>query len=196
METPLGRTVGNSLEILECLDVLKGHGPEDLADIVRRLAARMIVLSGVEADAGRAARLAAAALASGRALAKFVEMVTAQGGDPRIVDDPSRLPLAPGVEVVAAPQAGIVNRVSALRLGQASHALGAGRATVADAVDHGVGLRVLAPVGSRVEAGQPLVELRHRDGRGLDIARALCAEAVRIADTPPAARPTVIAEVR
>jgi pyrimidine-nucleoside phosphorylase/thymidine phosphorylase len=89
-----------------------------------------------------------------------------------------------------------VARLGAEALGRASHALGAGRTTVEDVVDHGVGVRVLARVGDRVDRDQPIVELRHRDGRGLDAARAFCQQGLRITQAPPAMRPKVLAEVR
>ena len=196
MGTPLGSAIGNSLEILECLDVLQGEGPADLTDIVKRLAARMVILAGVEQDAERAGARVGRALSSGDALDVFERMVRAQGGNPGIVDDRTLLPLAPGTEMIRAPRAGFVGRLKAEALGRASHVLGAGRSTVADVIDHGVGVRVLARVGDRVDREQPLVELRHRDGRGLDEARGLCAHAIHIADTPPATRPKVIGEVR
>ena len=196
MDAPLGSAIGNSLEILECLDVLQGEGPPDITDIIRRLAARMVVLAGLEPDVERAGRRVAKALASGEALDTFERMVRAQGGDPRIVDDRALLPLAPGSDMIGAPDAGFVTRLKAEALGRASHALGAGRSKVTDPVDHGVGVRLLARVGDRVERGQPVVELRHRDAHGLDHARRLCAEAIHIADTPPAIGPKVVAEVR
>jgi pyrimidine-nucleoside phosphorylase/thymidine phosphorylase len=104
--------------------------------------------------------------------------------------------VAPAVEIVAAARAGYVTAVRAEAMGRAANALGAGRTTVADRVDHGVGLLVRAKPGDRVREGEPLVELRHRDGRGLDAAVALCRHAVTIGEAPPAVRPKVLAEVR
>jgi pyrimidine-nucleoside phosphorylase len=196
MDAPLGVAVGNSLEIIECIDVLKGQGPPDVTAVMTRIASRMVVLAAVEQDAAAATARVEQALHSGRALERFARFVAAQGGDARIVDDCSRLPLAPSTAEFAAPRAGFVARMAAEAIGRASNALGAGRATLADAIDHGVGIRVLARPGDAVAAGQPLLELRHRDGRGLDEARALCAEAVGIADAPPPARAKVLAEIR
>jgi pyrimidine-nucleoside phosphorylase len=196
MEVPLGSAIGNANEIVECIDSLRGGGPDDLRDAVVELAARMLILAGIETDAAPAASRAAAAIASGRALAVFTRMVEHQGGNPRIVDDPGLLPLAPRQELFRAPHAGYLTSMRAGALGRASHVLGAGRSTVEEAVDHGVGLRVLARPGEPVTAGQPLVELHHRDGRGLEAALAFCREAVAVADAPPPPRPTFLGDVR
>ncbi len=196
MDTPLGRAVGNSLEIIECIETLKGAGPPDVIDVVTRLATRMVRLAGVESDAAAAAQVREA-LASGRALHTFARMIEAQGGDAGIVDDYARLPSAPGREVVRAARPGIVEAVRAGAVGRACSVLGAGRARVDEPIDHGVGILVLARPGESVAAGQPLIELHHRDRRGLDAALALCAEAFVIGDgPPPLARPAVLAEIR
>jgi pyrimidine-nucleoside phosphorylase len=198
MDAPLGRAIGNALEIVECLDTLKGRGPADLSDVVIRLAARMVVLAGLESDADAAGRRAAEALESGAALQVFTRMIERQGGDPRVVDDDSRLPAAPDRAILRADRAGVLVQLRAGAVGRASHALGAGRSTVGAPVDHAVGIRVLADRGSRVEAGQPLLELHHRDARGLDAALALCAGAIGIDDgaAPYEARERVLGEVR
>ncbi len=198
MDAPLGHAVGNALEIVECLETLKGRGPADLTDVVTRLAARMVVLAGLESDAGAARRRAAEALASGAALQVFIHMIERQGGDPRVADDYRRLPAAPDRAVVRADRGGVLVQLRAGAIGRASHALGAGRSTVGAPVDHAVGIRVLADRGARVVAGQPLLELHHRDARGLDAALALCADAIGIDDgaAPYEARERVLGEVR
>ena len=196
MEAPLGASIGNALEIVECFETLKGRGSRDLADVVIRLASRMVLLAGVEHDPDAAAARATAALASGRALETFARMIEAQGGDPRVAEDHSLLPAAPGREWCRAARSGFVAAMRAGAIGRASHELGAGRSTVGAAIDHAVGIVLLAKPGDAVRAGQPIVELHHRDGRGLASAVALCESAIAIADAPPAARPTIIEEVR
>jgi thymidine phosphorylase len=196
MDAPLGRSIGNALEIAECIAVLNGCGPDDLAGVVVRLASRMLVLAGVESDAGAATARVTEALSSGRALATFRKMVERQGGDTRVIDDPARLPAAPAVEPFRAPRAGIISAMRAAALGHASNVLGAGRTRVDEPVDHAVGIVVLAKPGDTVAAGQPLLELHHRDGRGLDAALALCAGAVAIGDTAPPPRRKVLDEIR
>ncbi len=195
MDAPLGNAVGNALEIIECLDTLKGLGPVDLTAVVTRCATRMVVLAGVESEAG-AGGLVSEALASGRALQVFARMVEHQGGNPRVVEDYGLLPSAPGREVFRAPRTGWVFAMWAEAIGRASNALGAGRSKVGDAVDHGVGVRALVSRGDRVGAGQPLLELHHRDARGLEAAMALCAEAMEIGDAVPEPRERVLGEVR
>ena len=196
MDAPLGRAVGNSLEIAECIETLKGDGPADLGGVVQRIGARMLVLGGVVRDEGAAERAVDAAVRSGTALETFRRMVERHGGDPRIVDDPGRLPSAPDRDAVPSSQAGYVTGVRAELIGRASAVLGAGRDTVTDAIDHAVGITIKARPGDPVEKGEPLVELHHRNGRGLAEALNLCRDAFEIGDAPPPARPKILGEVR
>jgi pyrimidine-nucleoside phosphorylase len=196
MEAPLGRAIGNALEVKECIQVLKGQGPTDLTVVATRLASRMLILGGVETDEQAARARVQSALDSGQALDRFVRLVERQGGDPRIVEDSGRLPTAPSQEIVRARRSGFVTRTRAEALGRASNLLGAGRTKVDDPVDYAVGLVVLVKPGDRVQQGDPLVEVHHRHGVSLDAAIALCHEAVELGDTPPPAREKVLAEVR
>jgi pyrimidine-nucleoside phosphorylase len=196
MEAPLGCTIGNALEIVETIDTLKGGGSADLTAVVLRLSSRMLLLGGVESDAAAATARVSQALASGRALQTFARMVDAHGGDPRVVDDPSLLPVAPGRARFEASRAGFVARMKAEALGRASNELGAGRSAVGDPVDHAVGIVTLVKPGDRVERGQPLLELHHRDGRGLSAALALCRESISIGDEAPGPRAKLLGEVR
>jgi thymidine phosphorylase len=196
MDAPLGRAVGNAVEIVECLETLAGRGPEDLAGVVRRIAARMLVLGGAESDEAAAGQRVERTLASGAATETFRRMVEQQGGDPRIVDDHARLPQAGGRAEFKAPRDGYVAAMRAESIGRASNALGAGRDKVGDPIDHAVGVMVLAKPGERVAAGQPLLLLHHRDGRGLDDALALCRDAFEIGEAAPPARPKILGEVR
>jgi pyrimidine-nucleoside phosphorylase len=196
MDAPLGCAIGNSLEIVECFETLKGKGPAELTDVVVRLASRMVLLAGAAPDEAAARTRVEDALRSGRALHTFVRMIAAQGGDARVADDYGLLPAAGGVDVLTAPRAGYVQTMQAEALGRASNVLGAGRTTVGDPVDHGVGIVTSVVPGERVSAGQPLLTLHHRDGRGLEAARALCLGAVTISDDPPPHRAKVLGEVR
>jgi len=196
MNVPLGRAIGNALEIIECLDTLKGAGPADLTAVVRGLATRMVMLAGIDGDEPDAARRVDEALSSGRALDVFARLIERQGGDRRVVDDYSRLPSAPGREHIHAPRAGYVASLHAEAIGRASHALGAGRSRAGDAIDHGVGVVVTTAPGSAVRAGDTLLELHHRNGRNLEAAMALCREAIVIEDEPPSPRQKVLGEVR
>ena len=126
----------------------------------------------------------------------FARLIERQGGDRQVVDDYSRLPSAPGREHVRATRAGYVTMMRAEAIGRASHALGAGRSRVGDAIDHGVGIVVTAKPGDEVRAGDALLELHHRSGRNLETAVALCREAISIGDAPPAGYQKVLGEVR
>jgi pyrimidine-nucleoside phosphorylase len=195
MSAPLGRTVGNTLEVIESIETLKGAGPPDVEALSVELATRMLVLSGVEPDATAAAARIRQALTSGAGLEKFREIIEHQGGDPRVVDDYTRLPSAPDREVIAAPHAGYVGGLHAEAIGRAGVALGAGRARLEDQVDHGVGLEIAAPVGSRVSAGDPVLVVHHRRGRGLDHARPLLTGAVHISEEPPPTEALVLERI-
>jgi pyrimidine-nucleoside phosphorylase len=191
MDEPLGRAVGNALEIAECVDVLKGRGPRDVAELAIRFAARMLLLAGVARQEDEARSRVERALSSGASLERFAKMIECHGGDPRVLDDPSRLAVAPDCAAIRADRAGFVTTLRARAIGRASHALGAGRSRLHDAIDHGVGVVARATRGDRVSAGEIVVELRHRRGRGLEAARALCREAIQIGDEAPAPVPLV-----
>jgi pyrimidine-nucleoside phosphorylase len=196
MDSPLGCAIGNSLEIIECLDTLKGQGPPDLAAVITRLASRMVVLAGLASDDRAATDRVTHAIGSGRALETFARMVARQGGNPRVTENYALLPSAPGRAACTATQAGYLTAIKAEAVGKASNVLGAGRATVGESIDHGVGVLVLAKPGDRVTRGQTLVELHHRDGRGVEEALEYCRSAIAIGDEPPARREKVLGEVR
>ena len=196
MEAPLGRAIGNALEVMECLDVLKGAGPPDLTAVAMRLASRMLILAGVETDEPAARARVQSALDSGQALDRFARLVERQGGDPRIVEDNRRLPTAPLRHTVQARRGGFVTRTRAEALGRASNLLGAGRTKVDDPVDYAVGLVLLVKPGDRVQEGDPLMDVHHRHGAGVEAAIALCHDAVEINEVAPRPREKVLAEVR
>jgi pyrimidine-nucleoside phosphorylase len=196
MDAPLGSAVGNALEVVECLEVLKGRGPEDLIAVSVELAARMLVLGGVAPDRPDAERRVRDAIGSGAGLDRFRRIVEGQGGDPRIVDDYARLPHVAGRHLVTAPRSGFVAVMDAELVGRASVSLGAGRDRVEDPVDFAVGIIVRARPGDRVDAGDSLLELHYRDQARLDAALVLAGRAVTIDDRPPVARPLIVGEVR
>ncbi|HKE83981.1 MAG TPA: thymidine phosphorylase [Vicinamibacterales bacterium] len=196
MDAPLGCAIGNSLEIIECLDTLKGTGPSDLTSVVTRLAARMVVLAGIVDDDRSAVDRVESALQSGRALETFGRMVERQGGDPRVTENYSLLPSCPGRITSKAPRDGYLTSLKAEAIGRASNVLGAGRSTVGESIDHGVGAELLAKPGDAVKKGQTLVRLHHRNRRGVDEALELCRAAIVIGDEPPPRREKVLGEVR
>jgi pyrimidine-nucleoside phosphorylase len=196
MESPLGHAVGNALEVIECIDVLKGGGPADLIDVSIELTARMLVLGKVARNRADGERRARGAIASGAGLERFRQIIEMQGGDPRVIDDYARLPRAPERHIVAADRAGYVSRLDAASVGRASVALGAGRDRVEDPVDPAVGIVVKAKPGDKVRAGDPILEMHFRSRPRLDAALALASTAIAIRDKRPAKGRLIVAEVR
>ena len=189
MEAPLGRAVGNAMEIAECVETLKGRGPEDLESLVIRLATRMVWLAGQATTEASAETRVREALGSGTALAKLSAMIARQGGDAAIVDDPTRLPQARHRHTVAATATGYVRRLDAELVGRASMLLGAGREKVSDTIDPGAGILIQAKPGAAVTPGAPILELHFNDDRGLADAIRLAESAIEISPTaaaPPA----------
>jgi pyrimidine-nucleoside phosphorylase len=185
MDAPLGRAVGNSNEVIESIETLKGKGPQDLETLSVQLAARMLVLAGITGTESDAVAATRKALTSGSGLEAFRRIIENQHGDVRVIDDYSRLPSAPDEHRVTAPRAGYIHELRAEHIGRAAVALGAGRARLEDRVDHGVGIEIIAPVGTLVRQGETVLVLHHRSGHGLHAALPLVSAAVSIAETPP-----------
>jgi pyrimidine-nucleoside phosphorylase len=196
MDTPLGHAVGNALEVIECIEVLKGSGPKDLIDVSVELTARMLVLGRVAPDQAAATQQVQRAIASGAGLERFRRIIDLQGGDPKVVDDYQRMPHVADRHIVAASRAGFITAVDAALVGRASVALGAGRDRVEDPVDPAVGIMVVAKPGDAVRAGAPVLELHYRDRARLDAAIRLTSQAITIGDERPAPRPLIVGEVR
>ena len=185
MDVPLGRAVGNAVEIAECIEVLKGTGPADLTALVVRLATRMVRLAEKAATDEEAEAKVRSALASGAGLEKLRALITGQGGDPAVVDDTSRLPAAKSVHRLKAESSGYVTALDALLVGRAAVALGAGRDKKGDAVDLAAGIMLFKKPGEAVSAGDTLMELRYNDGSRLNAAIALAGQAAVIGDKAP-----------
>ncbi len=196
MGSPLGRAVGNALEIAECIDTLRGEGPRDLQALIVRLASRMVVLAGRAASDDEALTLVTSALTSGKALLKFRDMVAYQGGDVSVVDDPSSLPTAASHTDVSAPADGYLTALDADLIGRASMLLGAGRDTVDQEIDHAAGLVLLSTPGDRVSAGTPVVRLHYNDGSRLQEAIGLVQAAIHLGPTSSPLSPLVLGWVR
>jgi pyrimidine-nucleoside phosphorylase len=196
MDTPLGLAVGNALEVVECIDVLKGRGPSDLVDVSVELTARMLVLGGVAGDVAAGRQQARDTIASGAGLERFRAIVEAQGGDPRVIDDESRLPHVAERHVVTSTRSGVLTRLDAELVGRASVALGAGRDRVEDPVDSAVGIMIKAKPGDELRTGDAVLELHYRDRRRLDAALSLATPAITIGDERPPAARLIVGEVR
>ncbi len=183
MDTPLGRAAGNALEVAESVATLRGEGPADLVEVTLALAREMLALAGIKADPG-------AALADGRALARYQEMIAAQGGDPS-----APLPVAPYRTVVEAAESGYLRGLDAFGVGVAAWRLGAGRARKEDAVSASAGVICLAKPGDQVTAGQPLLELHADDEARFGRALEALDGAIQIGPRPPEPRPAVLERI-
>lgn len=194
MHEPLGRTVGNALEVAESIACLKGEGPADTMEVTYVLGEQMLLLARVAATKEAARRQLEAGIASGAAREKFRAMIVAQGGDARVVDEPGRLPQATFKIPLAAPRAGYVQDVDAMGVALAALRLGAGRAKTEDKIDHAVGVSALVKIGERVESGSPLGVIHANDESSLAEAQGMLARAIRVGDQPVAA-PRLIEEI-
>jgi pyrimidine-nucleoside phosphorylase len=188
MDQPLGRAVGNALEIREAVDTLRGDGPPDLLELVLSAAGHLLALSdlGLDQDEGR--RRAADVLASGAALAVYERWIAAQGGDPAL----DVLPQAAVVHPVPAQEAGFVERIATTAVGETALRLGAGRVTKDDRINHAVGIVLLAKRGDRLEAGQPLAEIHAAGTAAAERAAAELQACYRVGSEEPEPRPIVL----
>jgi pyrimidine-nucleoside phosphorylase len=191
MEEPLGRSVGNALEVAESIECLRGHGPADTMEVTFALGEQMLLLAKAAKTSDEARRQLREALASGAALEKFREMVAAQGGDVAVVDDPSRLPQARLREDVMASRSGWVGDVDAMEVALAALGLGAGRTRAEDPVDHAVGVSHLIKCGERVERGAPLCRIHANDETALAEVKERLENAIAITDEKQPALPRV-----
>lgn len=194
MDQPLGRAVGNALEVAESIACLRGAGPADLMEVTYALGAHMLILGGVTKTEAEARAKLERVVRDGTALAKFREIVAAQGGDVRAIDDPARLPQAKFKVPLPAPRAGLVADVDAMGVALAALRLGAGRAKASDRIDPAVGVDGLVKVGERVATGAPLCVIHASDEAALADAQRMLAAAITVGDTAPATGP-LIAEI-
>ncbi|WP_430604845.1 pyrimidine-nucleoside phosphorylase [Enterococcus sp. DIV1224] len=163
MSEPLGEAIGNSLEVVEAIETLQGNGPEDLVEMCYALGSQMVVLAGKTKTIDEARTLLQEALESGKALAKFKEMIQNQGGDPTIVEQPERILTARYTMELPAKQSGVVSKIVANELGIAAMMLGAGRKTKEDDIDHAVGLKLHKKIGDTVTKGESLLTIYSND---------------------------------
>ena len=191
MDQPLGRKIGNALEVDECLDVLHGGGPPDLRELCLELAAWMFTLGDRVANLDEGRALAQEMIASGRARDTFREIIRMQGGDPAAVDDPGRLPQAGNRAKVKSPRAGFVASIRCEQVGVASMLLGGGRERKEDVIDSTVGLVIERKVGEAVEADGTLCTVHYNSGARLADAMALLSNSFVIGDVAPNPAPLV-----
>ncbi|HEX4382856.1 MAG TPA: thymidine phosphorylase [Myxococcales bacterium] len=189
MDAPLGNAVGNAVEVQESIDILKGEGPDDVRELTLQLGAEMLKAGGIAGDARQKLE---AAISSGAALAKFRQLIEAQGGDPRVLDDPMRLPQPKLIREVRAQQSGVLTALDAGVVGLAAVELGAGRERKEDQVDHAAGLLILKRVGDAVKTGDVLAELHAATESRLDAGELRLLQAVELGDSAPARKPLIL----
>jgi pyrimidine-nucleoside phosphorylase len=195
MESPLGRAVGNAVEVAEAIRTLQGEGPPDLEELCLSLGGWMLVLGGAAATPEEGHARLAARLRSGDGLARLAAMIAAQGGDDGVVTDPGRLPAAPVHMAVPAPASGFIAAIDATAVGLAAMRLGAGRVTKGDVIDPAVGIVLERTVGDAVRAGEPLAVVHARAREAAETARREVMAAFRVAGGRPATAPLVRAVV-
>ena len=184
MHEPLGRAVGNALEVVESIDCLKGCGPADTMEVTYALGEQMLLLAKVVKTTKQARARLEATITSGSALKKFRELVAAQGGDARVTDDLMRLPQAKWKVPLLAARAGFVCDVDAMGVALAALRLGAGRARTEDKIDPAVGVSGLVKMGEHVEAGEPLCVIHANDQAALAEAQAMLVKAIAVGGKP------------
>ena len=192
MNQPLGWAVGNALEIRESIEILQGQGPADTRELTITLAARMMYAGGLVNDPNQATERARAALDNGSAMQKFREMVEAQGGDPRVADNPDLLPTAQNHTDVVSDRDGFVSAMDTVKIGIAGVLIGAGRMAKEDSIDPAVGFRILKKIGDPVSKGEPLVRVYYNADDRLHEAMDMVSAAYSIQSERPEPRPLVI----
>ena len=195
MDQPLGRAVGNAVEIAECIDCLRGEGPADLMELSIELAAEMVLMGGQADSIEQARDRCQLTIDNGWALDRFRRLVIAQGGDPRAVDNPKLLPQPKGSIEVDSKVAGYVQALAARPIGHATMLLGAGRARVDSAIDPSVGVILHKKVGDRVEVGEPLCTALVNEGDDYPAALEMIGAAYKIGREPVTPEPLILERI-
>ena len=182
MDRPLGRACGNVLETEEAILALRGEGPPDLLEVTYALGVEMLLQGGIEKNTKKARKKLETAIESGLAAEKFEQIIEAQGGNPKTVEDPSVLPQALAVEVYAAPRTGVVQRVEPRTIGRAIIALGGGRRTVDDIIDPTVGFVITVKPGDKVLEGEPIASVFAKDADGIRTGFEALGQAIVVGD--------------
>ncbi|WP_291244876.1 pyrimidine-nucleoside phosphorylase [Fournierella sp.] len=194
MDTPLGHNIGNSLEVIESVEVLKGHGPADLTEVCYQLAANMLYLAG-KGSLEDCRRMAEEAVASGAAYEKLKQMFAAQGGDVSVLDDPDKFQKAKFSRPLLAAESGYLVRMNTEMVGNASVGLGAGRITKEDVIDFAAGIVLHKKTGDKVEAGECLATLYADQEEKFDAAEEMFRAALTFGPEPEPVPALVMARV-
>jgi thymidine phosphorylase len=184
MDQPLGCMIGNALEVVEVVEVLRGQGPQDLRELCLELSGWMLHLGGVADTVADGKRQSEKLITSGKALDRFRQMVELQGGDPRTIDDPKKLPQARHTMIVSSPRDGYLTSLQCEQVGTACVILGGGRERKEDSVDPAVGIVLHKKVRDAVSAGEPLATIHYNAESRAVRAQQLLTESYRITDAP------------
>ena len=185
MEQPLGKAIGNAIEVKEAIETLNGNGPQDLVDLVLELGSMMLVLAGIESSSSAARRTLQKNIAQKKGLEKLAELIEAQGGNPEVIENLDLLPQPKTKIEIKAEVAGFIEKINALEVGMASRMLGAGRKTKTEPIDLSIGILLKKKVGDRVDKGEPLaVFYSDGDKQKIDPAKAKFLSAYTIGDRP------------
>jgi len=192
MDQPLGCMIGNALEVVEVIEVLRGEGPEDLRQLCLELAGWMLHLGGACDSVAAGKQKSEKLISSGKALDKFRQMVELQGGDPCVIDDPKKLPQAVHRVTFSSPTSGYLTSLKCEQIGTACVVLGGGRERKEDAVDPAVGIVLHKKVGDKILPGEPLATIHYNAETRAQLARKLLEDSFQIADSPaPEKRPLI-----
>jgi pyrimidine-nucleoside phosphorylase len=195
MNQPLGQQIGNALEVRECIELMNGSArADDLMEVTLALSAEMLLMAGVAKNLADARQMLQKKLASGEALKKFAEMITAQGGDAKVCDDIKRLPIARQTRAIAAPKTGFVQAIECDQIGYAVIALGGGRKVSADKIDFAVGFEQPKKIGDAVKADEPLMIMHYNDATRAAEAERMAQHAYTIGDKPLTVRLPLIVQ--
>ncbi|HTW57023.1 MAG TPA: thymidine phosphorylase [Terriglobales bacterium] len=191
MDQPLGNMIGNALEVVECVEILRGAGPQDLRELCLELAGWMLYLGGASKSVVEGKQQSASLISSGHALEKFRQMIELQGGDPHVIDDAKHLPQAQHSTQVASAKSGFIASMQCEQIGTACVILGGGRERKEDSVDPAVGIVLHKKVGDKVSAGEPLATIHYNSESKAQRARQLIESSVEVAAAAPAKRPLI-----
>lgn len=192
MDQPLGFAVGNSLEIIEAIETIKGNGPKEFSYLVETLAAIGLQLKGDVTDLDTGREKVREIIKSGKPVEMLKAFIKAAGGNPSVVDDYSLLPTAKNSITVLSPEAGFVNKIEAETIGKAAMVLGAGRATKEDVIDHAVGIVLSKKIGDKVEENEEIATIYYNNDANLEDSISMILEAYKFSDKLEAARDIVI----
>ena len=196
MEQPLGCAIGNALEMAEAISILRGEGPQDVSELCYHEACELLVMTGNVATMPEAEKRVQHVIHTGASVAKLAEVIAAQGGDPRQIEQPELLPKAPVRTMLKAPRSGYIRSIDAEQVGLASMSLGAGRFKKGEHIDHRTGFILQAKVGDSLQAGDPLVEIHARSESEAEEVQEKLLACYSWSDTPVSAGPLIYDTIR